>query len=336
MSEGNWPAPTGPFRMVPADLTGPLPEDIVLLAFLVVLGIVHVVGGVPFDPDPLTVNRLLLGLAIMLSIMVLTTVRQYLSAGTGRFDEGLEGAVYTVRAWFPFLMVGVGYQLIQPAVNGLMAGTIDGLLMEVDRSLLFGQDPVLLMERLHSPVLTDWFAFCYSLYFLIPGGMALLLHFKDRRREFRTFMLAMVVSFYIGYIGYIFMPAVGPRLTIPDRFQADLKGVFLWEHVRAMYSDMESIDRDCFPSLHTVHALIPLYFSFKFKGLVGKGRALFWVLLPIVVSICISTVYLRYHWVVDVIAGTLLAVVSIGIGTLLFRRFPWPRDRNGTLSRPSQ
>jgi membrane-associated phospholipid phosphatase len=286
--------------------------------------LVHVIWGVPFDPDPLTVNRFLLGLTIMLSIMALTAVRRAMAARSERSSAGLEGAVYTIRAWLPYLMVGTTYQLIQPAVVGLRTGTIDITLMDMDRSMFLGNDPVLLMENLNAPVLTDWFAFCYSLYFLLPGGIALLLHFRERREEFRLFMLAMVVSFYLGFLGYIFLPAVGPRLTIPDGFQGDLKGIIIWDQVRAMYNDMESINRDCFPSLHTAHALIPLYFSYRFKDLLGKGRTLFYILLPVVVSICISTVYLRYHWVVDVIAGALLAAVSIALGSFLFKRFPWP------------
>lgn len=310
----------GTFRIIPRDLARPLPEDIVLFGFLIVLVTIHLVWKVPFDPDPLTLNRLLLGLAIMLSIMALTALRQSTVA------QGMEGAAYSVRAWFPYLMVGISYQLVQPAVMGLRAITIDATLMDIDRLLFLGNDPVLLLEHISSPLLTDWFAFCYSLYFVLPGGLALLLHFKDRRREFRHFMLVMIISYYIGYLGYILLPAVGPRLTIPDRFHGDIKGIILWDHVRAMYNDMESINRDCFPSLHTAQALIPLYFSYSFKALAGKKKLLFYILLPVVISICISTVYLRYHWVVDVLAGALLAVVSIALGTLIMKRSRWPAD----------
>lgn len=327
MTEGANNGPKGTFRIVPRDLVGPLPEDLLLLAFLLVLTAIHLFWKVPFDPEPLTLNRLLLGLIIMLTIMAMTALRQAFSVESGGSRSGLEGAAYTIRAWFPYLMVGISYQLIQPAVMGLHDGTIDMTLMDIDRYLFLGKDPVLLIEEISFPLLTDWLAFTYSLYFVLPGGMALLLHFTDRRDDYRLFMLAMVISFYLGYISYILLPAVGPRYTIQDSFQSDLKGIVIWDQVKAMFNDMESINRDCFPSLHTAQAIIPLFFAYRFKGLLGKGRLLFWLLLPIVVSICISTVYLRYHWVVDVIAGMVLAVVSITIGKLLFDRFPWPGGR---------
>jgi membrane-associated phospholipid phosphatase len=316
------------YRLEPCDLGRPLPEDLILVLFFAILASVHIVWRVPFDPDPLTIDRLLLGLSIMLGIMALTALKQTVLIKDHRSRAGLEGAAYTVRAWFPYLMVGVTYQLIQPAVVGLREGTIDVTLMDADRLLFLGNDPVLMIEEVSFPLLTDWFAFCYALYFILPGGMALMLHFRDRRREFRLFMLMMVISFYLGYLGYIFLPAVGPRYTIPDEFQHDLKGILVWDHVKAMYLEMETINRDCFPSLHTAQALIPLFFAYRYKGLVGKERLLFWVLLPIVISICISTVYLRYHWVVDVFAGAVLAAFSIYLGKFLYDRFPWPRDRS--------
>ena len=73
---------------------------------------------------------------------------------------------------------------------------------------------------------------------------------------------------------------------------------------------MESCPRDCFPSGHTEIPLITLWLAYRFK------RRLFWVYLPIVMGLVCSTVYLRYHYVIDVIAGMALA----GIVILLARR----------------
>jgi membrane-associated phospholipid phosphatase len=48
-------------------------------------------------------------------------------------------------------------------------------------------------------------------------------------------------------------------------------------------------------------------------------RRLFYPLLMITVSLMISTVYLRYHYVIDVIAGVLLAVWCLGVTFWLYR-----------------
>ena len=46
----------------------------------------------------------------------------------------------------------------------------------------------------------------------------------------------------------------------------------------------------------------------------------FWIFLPVVFALVISTVYLRYHYVVDVIGGILLSVLTIYIGDKFYNK----------------
>jgi membrane-associated phospholipid phosphatase len=52
-----------------------------------------------------------------------------------------------------------------------------------------------------------------------------------------------------------------------------------------------------------------------------NSRPLFWVLSPLVLSLRVSTIYLRYHYLVDVVAGLFLAPVSFLLANWLFGRF---------------
>jgi membrane-associated phospholipid phosphatase len=58
--------------------------------------------------------------------------------------------------------------------------------------------------------------------------------------------------------------------------------------------------------------LLALYYARRFH------RRTFWFFLPVGVAIIVSTVYLRYHYVVDVVAGALLAVLVIMSARKLF------------------
>jgi membrane-associated phospholipid phosphatase len=49
-------------------------------------------------------------------------------------------------------------------------------------------------------------------------------------------------------------------------------------------------------------------------------RWLFWVLLPVATLLVLSTVYCRYHYVVDVIAGIVLAFATVPLGDRLYAR----------------
>jgi membrane-associated phospholipid phosphatase len=48
---------------------------------------------------------------------------------------------------------------------------------------------------------------------------------------------------------------------------------------------------------------------------------LFLILVPAVSALIVSTVYLRYHYVIDVIAGMLLALLTIFISPWTHRLF---------------
>jgi membrane-associated phospholipid phosphatase len=52
-----------------------------------------------------------------------------------------------------------------------------------------------------------------------------------------------------------------------------------------------------------------------------NSRALFWAVSPLVLSLWVSTVYLRYHYLIDVVAGLVLAPPSFFLANWLFRRF---------------
>ncbi|MGH7371035.1 MAG: phosphatase PAP2 family protein, partial [Candidatus Methylomirabilales bacterium] len=80
-------------------------------------------------------------------------------------------------------------------------------------------------------------------------------------------------------------------------------GVFLADTIRDTLNVLERFKQDAFPSGHTAIVLVVLFYA---RGFV---RGLFWIFLPMVVALIFSTVYLRYHYVVDVLAGILLAAL---------------------------
>ena len=54
-------------------------------------------------------------------------------------------------------------------------------------------------------------------------------------------------------------------------------------------------------------------------------RGVFWVLLPIVAGLLLSTVVLRYHYVFDVVAG----LCGVPLAFLLWRFVSAPQERRG-------
>ena len=73
--------------------------------------------------------------------------------------------------------------------------------------------------------------------------------------------------------------------------------------------------RDCFPSLHVAHATVVAVIAFRFR------RRLFVALSPIALGLIVSTIYLRMHYVIDVVAGAVVGVGAVALAPLVNRRW---------------
>jgi membrane-associated phospholipid phosphatase len=69
-----------------------------------------------------------------------------------------------------------------------------------------------------------------------------------------------------------------------------------------------------FPSGHTMIAAAVLIVAFR------RARRLFWFLLPVGIGLIVSTVYCRYHYLVDVLAGLALAFLTVPLGERIYDR----------------
>ncbi len=195
----------------------------------------------------------------------------------------------------------------------------DELLIKIDY-YLFGMHPTVWLEGISRPWLTDILQAAYSTYYFLPIVYGIFLKLHNKRGELELSLFLVIFCFYLSFIGYILFPAIGPRFTLDHLQNTPYKtmgGIFLAEFIRNTLDAVEGIKRDAFPSGHSAVALVVLYLSYRFE------KGIFLIYLPIVSALLISTVYLRYHYVIDVIAGIILATGTIYFGKRLYIK--WER-----------
>ena len=208
----------------------------------------------------------------------------------------------TLRGWYPVLLIPITYKELSYLIPLIHPHDFDATLAAIDQRL-FGVHPTVWLERLTWPPLSEVLQLTYSSYYFLPLVLGVVLWRKGWFEKFDFWVFIVVLGFYVSYLGYIAVPAVGPRF-LPSILEAQtipLTGVWLFQPVREMLDRAEGITRDCFPSGHTELTLLVLYYARKFH------RPVFWWLLPLGTGVIVSTVYLRYHYVVDVVAGALVA-----------------------------
>lgn len=240
-----------------------------------------------------------------------------------------------LRRFYVIPMIYLMYDQVHAYVRLVHPVDYDTQLIAADR-WLFGGDPTVWMGTWAHPALTEYLQLCYFLFYLLPIMQAVELWRKGAWEDLDVFARGMTFCYFISYLAYFAMPAIGPRFTLHDFTATDLElpGLWLTPWLRDIVNigggvalgvtDPASVvNRDCMPSGHTMMTLVNILLGFRFRS---QFR---WWFVVIGSSLILSTVYLRYHYAVDVLVGAALALATLPlepfVAAWLARRRPHPR-----------
>ena len=277
------------------------PSDLLTLFFLALLSCLALFSAAV---NPGWTELLATYALLAAAIMAAAAYRTKLAPSRRGFHVSVAATVITV--FMVFNSLGVLIASIRPT-------KFDPLLIAVDQAL-FGVHPTVWLERLITPLLTGLLQFAYISYYLIPVSLGVVLITRGRYREFEQVLFGILLCFYLSYIGYLLVPAVGPRFTLSHLQTADLLASPLIAKIQNTLNSLEKNKTDAFPSGHTAVSLMSLYYAWQ-----EREKKLFAVLLPMVTGLIFATVYLRYHYVIDVIAGVALTGLTILLAPWLRR-----------------
>lgn len=208
--------------------------------------------------------------------------------------------------FYPFALQA-GYFLMGPAMQALRIPTADPLLRQIDQQVI-GANLSVLLEPVCHPILTDLMSAAYMLFF----PYLIVTHLDYFRRDpgtLRRFCEGLYTVYAVGLIGYALVPAAGPYVAMAGDFQRPLDGGLLTRIHQAIVA-CGTNGVDVFPSLHCGVTSFLLFFDRR-----HAPRRYRLLLVPAAI-LWLSTIYLRYHYFVDVVAGFALA----GVGLLLALR----------------
>ena len=235
-----------------------------------------------------------------------------------------------LRQFYPLLLY-TGFFCETGQINRMFISTyLDPLCIRLDQSLFGCQPSLLFMQQLPCLWLSELLHAAYFSYYLMVGGLGLALLFRNRR-YFAHYVAVISFVFYLCYLAYIFLPAIGPMIfcdplpgySLPPAVQqlapttvypaAVTNGLF-YRLMEWIYRVFEAPGA-ALPSSHVAVALCTVYFSFRYL------RPIRFVHLAVAVLLCLSTVYCRYHYAVDVLAGVLTAAILLPLGNWLYFKF---------------
>ncbi|MGB8476060.1 MAG: phosphatase PAP2 family protein [Candidatus Acidiferrum sp.] len=216
------------------------------------------------------------------------------------------------RHWYPHLYFLFCFEELGRLVHLVQPGWQDAKLMAFDHWLT-GVHPTVWLEQFATPARNDFMQFVYLTYFtylLVVGG---ILYYRRDWHAYWSVMTYSAVGYAIGYVIAIFFPIESPWFSMAGAWHGPLQG----GAATAVVNFIEHYGRvrgAAFPSEHVAGAVAAAWGAWRHR------RWLFWAMLPLVVCMCVSTVWGRYHYVADVLGGLATGTLGYVIGGWLMKR----------------
>jgi membrane-associated phospholipid phosphatase len=215
------------------------------------------------------------------------------------------------QSWFlyqfwPVPAILLGYLLmrvlrLELAIEFFAITQQDTLMIELD-TFVFGQTLPLTIQHWTSPTLTLLMETAYlHFYYLLPIGSLMVCYWRQQDENFLRMRQAIIYTLVGGFCCYFLMPVKGPGDFIATQFTVPLNAGH-----DMVYAAVNSFRfaYDCFPSLHTAIPWVTLLVSWSWYSWPVRL-----IMLGMTFSITLSTLYLRYHYGFDVLAGLLWACI---------------------------
>ena len=208
------------------------------------------------------------------------------------------------RNWYPLPYVASCYKEMALFIPAMRSTDADQWLADLDFRI-WGAHPSVWLERVQMPVLTEFLQVVYTLFVPAVLYIAWLLWRRGRVRDFQYYAFLIALGFLSSYIGYALVPARGPRFLLRHLQHIPLQGLWLFQTLQNGLDRLESAHYDCFPSGHTELTILAWWGSRMIS------KRCFRVYLAYTPFLIFATVYLRYHYTVDLLAGIVAAAALI-------------------------
>lgn len=225
-------------------------------------------------------------------------------------------ALRFARHWYPLPLYIFFFEELGGLVHAAFPGWFDRWFIAFDYNIA-GVHPSVWLARFASPALNDYMQFAYMTYFLYLVVLPAILYAQKERLAFWTVMASTAIAHYSVYVISVLAPVESPYYSLAALNARPLPGGYCTALI-GLIERFGRVHGAAFPSAHVAGSMVAILASWRYR------RWLFWICLPFFISMCVATVYGRYHYVADVLAG-------IAVGTIGYQAGEWLLSREGAL-----
>ena len=213
------------------------------------------------------------------------------------------GILRVMRDWHPLMLFPLLYKEVELLAPVLGDWRLTAAIPAWESALFAGQPSLYLSERLAFVPLSEYLHFCYLSYAVVIPSVAAYWYVSRREAAFGELLLLLTTVLLGSYLFFILLPVDSPYYLSP-RLGPPLSGHFFFDLVHQV-SARGGARGGAFPSAHVSGAVVVSLVAWRHQ------RRLAYLLVPITVSVMIATVYGRFHYVLDALAGAALAIAVV-------------------------
>ena len=213
------------------------------------------------------------------------------------------GILRVIRDWHPLMLFPLLYKEVEVLAAVVGDWRLTAAIPAWESALFAGQPSLYLSERLAFVPLSEYLHFCYLSYVLVIPLVSAYWYVSGRRVAFGELLLMLSTVFLGSYLFFILLPVDSPYY-LSERLGPPLSGHVFFDLVHQM-SARGGARGGAFPSAHVSGAVVVSLIAWRHQ------RRLAYLLVPFTGSVMIATVYGRFHYVLDTLAGAALAIVVV-------------------------
>ncbi len=214
-----------------------------------------------------------------------------------------------VRSTYPIILSGYFYSETV-FYNKFFLNNIDASLVEIELAIFGMQPSVEFSTYFSNKLFSELMYFSYFTFYLLIFTFILYVFFK-RREYFSKAVFQLTSSLYIFYFIFILVPSAGPQFYFSSP-ENRWPQAYFFEHIMRFIQTVAEQPTGAFPSSHVGISVIILMLSKK------NAPAFFKIAWPFVVLVIMSTVYIKAHYVIDIMGGLLIAPFVLYLSNILY------------------
>ena len=228
------------------------------------------------------------------------------------------GILRVIRDWHPLMLFPLLYKEVELLAAVIGDWRLTAVIPAWESALFGGQPSLYLSERLPFVTLSEYLHVAYLSYVIVIPSVAAYWYVTGRRAAFGELMLMLSAVLLGSYLFFILLPVDSPYY-LSQRLGPPLSGHFFFDLVHQV-SARGGARGGAFPSAHVSGAVVVSLVAWRHQ------RRLAYLIVLITVSLMIATVYARFHYVLDTVAGAALGVAVVVASRYLAGRRPGERQ----------